>query len=433
MNKKGFTLVELLAVIVILSIILVIAVPSVNRYIKQSKEKAYKVQISELLDAVESYANMNNEILPENDDEVIKITLGQLKIEGIVKNDTKNPYNDKFFDDTLTFIIKKKGNRYTYEIDEDTIKVRETTNNSPSIKLTGNTVVYYSINSSYQEEGSSAYDYNGKVISDVNVDSSSLDMSVKGVYYIKYTATDSYGTTTTIYRNVVVRDGAVSNLVSGRVYYYNPVTNAKCTSAEAVSTTGTKTGCMKWYSILDNGTSEKMTLLLDHNTTAKVAWVSKADYIAVGGTEAEYGSYGNNSKGPITLLKQLKSDTSSWNKSINARLIEASEIATITGNSGWTAGGSYYFFHTNSTTEYKGAAGTNKYAWLFDNTYNCTNWGCNVVDSSNYGYWTNTAYSGYSHLAWHVHCDGSLKFDSVKQAGYNGVRPVITVSRSILR
>ena len=37
-HKKGFTLVELLAVIVILSIILVIAVPSVNRYIKQSKE-----------------------------------------------------------------------------------------------------------------------------------------------------------------------------------------------------------------------------------------------------------------------------------------------------------------------------------------------------------------------------------------------------------
>ena len=35
MYKKGFTLVELLAVIVILSIILVIAVPSVNRYIKQ--------------------------------------------------------------------------------------------------------------------------------------------------------------------------------------------------------------------------------------------------------------------------------------------------------------------------------------------------------------------------------------------------------------
>ena len=41
MKKKGFTLVELLAVIIILSLVLVIAVPSVNKYIKQSKEKAY--------------------------------------------------------------------------------------------------------------------------------------------------------------------------------------------------------------------------------------------------------------------------------------------------------------------------------------------------------------------------------------------------------
>ena len=417
MNKKGFTLVELLAVIVILSIILVIAVPSVNRYIKQSKEKAYKVQISELLDAVESYANMNNEILPENDDEVIKITLGQLKIEGIVKNDTKNPYNDKFFDDTLTFIIKKKGNRYTYEIDEDTIKVRETTNNSPSIKLTGNTVVYYSINSSYQEEGSSAYDYNGKVISDVNVDSSSLDMSVKGVYYIKYTATDSYGTTTTVYRNVVVRDGAVSNLVSGQVYYYNPVTNVKCTSAEAVSVAGTKTGCMKWYSILDNGTSDNITLLLDHNTTATVAWASS----------------GINTNGPVEVKTQLDSDTASWNKSINPRLIEASEIATITGNSVWTAEGSYYYFHDNTQTAYEGAAGTNKYAWLFDNTYGCTTYGCNIQDFSNYGYWTNTANSINPGRTWNVRCTGLLYDDNVNIAETFGVRPVITVSRSILR
>ena len=420
MNKKGFTLVELLAVIVILSIILVIAVPSVNRYIKQSKEKAYKVQISELLDAVESYANMNNEILPENDDEVIKITLGQLKIEGIVKNDTKNPYNDKFFDDTLTFIIKKKGNRYTYEIDEDTIKVRETTNNSPSIKLTGNTVVYYSINSSYQEEGSSAYDYNGKVISDVNVDSSSLDMSVKGVYYIKYTATDSYGTTTTVYRNVVVRDGAVSNLVSGQVYYYNPVTNVKCTSAEAVSVAGTKTGCMKWYSILDNGTSDNITLLLDHNTTATVAWASS----------------NTNANGPVEVKTQLESDTSSWNSTIKntARLIEASEIAKITGNAIWTAADKYYYyFHNNTQTQYKGDAGTNKYAWLIDNTVDCTKYGCNVADSSTLGYWTNTAYSGNSIYAWHVYCNGSLGNSGVGSTGFLGVRPVITVSRSILR
>ena len=44
----------------------------------------------------------------------------------------------------------------------------------------------------------------------------------------------------------------------------------KCTSANSVSATGTKTGCMKWYIYKDLGDSYKM--ILDHNTTAQVAW-----------------------------------------------------------------------------------------------------------------------------------------------------------------
>ena len=38
--KKGFTLVELLAVIVILAVILVIAVPQINNVIKQTKKNS---------------------------------------------------------------------------------------------------------------------------------------------------------------------------------------------------------------------------------------------------------------------------------------------------------------------------------------------------------------------------------------------------------
>ena len=272
------------------------------------------------------------------------------------------------------------------------------------------------------KKGLLSYDANGNV---------SGKMYISG-YCVEIQNDGNVTSTKTDESNCNIEIPEVTTYANGTVVYYNPETNTKCTSAEAVSTTGTKTGCMKWYVFNYDG-SDKVNLLLDHNTTAKVAWVSKADYIAAGGTEAEYGKDGNNSKGPITALKQLKSDTSTWSKSIKPRLIEASEIATITGNSGWTAGGSDYYFHDNTQTQYTGAAGTNKYAWLFDNTKECTTFGCNVADSSNYGYWTNTAHSGYPVLAWDVSCSGYLYYLMVEYADYDGIRPVVTISKDILK
>ena len=136
------------------------------------------------------------------------------------------------------------------------------------------------------------------------------------------------------------------------------------------------------------------------------------------------------SKSCFAALKQLKSDTSTWNKSINPRLIEANEIVTITEYPIWD--NNFYYFHTNSQTQYKGAAGTNKYAWLFDNTRECTTYGCNVADSSTDGYWTSTVNSEKSNRAWYVYHFGNLfSLNFVNSAAY-GVRPVITVSRSII-
>ena len=207
----------------------------------------------------------------------------------------------------------------------------------------------------------------------------------------------------------------VTTYTNGTVVYYNPVTNAKCTASQAVSTTGTKTGCMKWYVFNYDG-SDKVNLLLDHDTTAAVILISPD----------------TRANGLIEVKKQLKSDTSTWNKSINPRLIEASEVAKITNNTAWTAGGSSYYFHTNRNIEYKGPAGTNKYAWLFDNTRSCTNYGCNVADPSTYAYWTNTANSGDSNYAWFVFQNGSLSNFSLDDAVDLGVRPVITISKSII-
>ena len=413
MKKKGFTLVELLAVIFMLSLILVIAVPSVNRYIKQSKEKAYNTQISTIIEAAQAYASANSGLLPRKEEFVVKITLGQLKSSGLIKEEVKNPNDDKYFDDALTIEIKKKGETYTYDIVESTITTRDG-EKSPIINLNGSPMVTYNLNATYTELGASATDSDGNAISNIVIDKSNLVMSTEGIYQVKYTATDTKGISSTVYRNVYVSNNKYAN---GTAIYFNPNSNSVCSKAEATSNTSKSNGCMKWYTFNDDGSST-VNLLLDHNTTATVAWAST----------------GTNANGPVEVKKQLENDIASWNGAVKstARLIEASEIAKITGYPNWN--NNRYYFHTNSNTEYKGAAGTNRYAWLFDNTYNCTTYGCNVADSSAGAYWTNTADSGNFNTAFTVYYIGILSHDnSVANASGPGVRPVITVSRDKLR
>ena len=272
-----------------------------------------------------------------------------------------------------------------------------------NVDLSTNTLKY---DGEQAKKGLLSYDANGNV---------SGKMYISG-YCVEVASDGNVTSTKTDESNCNIEIPEVTTYANGTVVYYNPETNTKCTSAEAVSTTGTKTGCMRWYTFNDEG-NDRVNLLLDHNTTAGVAWASS----------------GSADNGPQEVLAQLESDTASWNKSINARLIEASEVAKITNNTAWTAGGSVYYFHTNSTTQYRGAAGTNKYAWLFDNTKECTKSGCNVADSSNVGYWTNTANSGPYSSAWHVYFEGNLYIGYVANSAGLGVRPVITISKDILK
>ena len=426
MNKKGFTLVELLGVLVVLSVILMIAFPLITTYINKSKQKAYDTQMGLIITGLKDYVIEHKEVLPVNDTDYVTFTLGQLKALGIVNNSVVNPLDGKEIDDSMEFKIIKDGSKYTYQIVESSRLSRDDKNHTPYITLNGHILNYIDLDSTYTELGASATDYDGKPLS-VTIDKTDLDVSTIGVYQIRYEAIDSNNTKSYAIRTVIV--GEFKILANGTVVYYNPETNTKCTSAEAVSVSGTKTGCMKWYVFNDDGKSKTVNLLLDHNTTAAVPWITEEDYIESGGTKEEFERE-IISKGPITALKQLKSDTSTWNKSINPRLIEANEIVTITEYPIWD--NNFYYFHTNSQTQYKGAAGTNKYAWLFDNTRECTTYGCNVADSSTYGYWTNTVNPNDPISAWNVYQRGTLRDSYVESFVYSGVRPVVSVNRSII-
>lgn len=77
-NEKGLTLVELLAVIVILGIIAAIAIPSIGGIIENSRVKAVKADAQTILSAANMY-------FAENAD-APTVELETLKTEGFIKD-----------------------------------------------------------------------------------------------------------------------------------------------------------------------------------------------------------------------------------------------------------------------------------------------------------------------------------------------------------
>ena len=59
-DKKGFTLIELIAVIVIIGVILLIAIPSVSSIIMTSRKKTYLVDAGRYIDGAKNFVNTNN-------------------------------------------------------------------------------------------------------------------------------------------------------------------------------------------------------------------------------------------------------------------------------------------------------------------------------------------------------------------------------------
>jgi type IV pilus assembly protein PilA len=84
-KKKGFTLVELLAVIVILAVILVIAVPTVGRIIENSRQEAYLDDERMMEKAARTYALKKSEALPKGIGEKKVVLLSDLISSGILE------------------------------------------------------------------------------------------------------------------------------------------------------------------------------------------------------------------------------------------------------------------------------------------------------------------------------------------------------------
>lgn len=259
--------------------------------------------------------------------------------------------------------------------------------------------------------------------------------NIAGNYYVYYQATDSSGNIVIDKREIEIYNS--EKYENGEIIYFDPIKNQICNNYSIDnSKLGFKEGCMKWYVVKDN--NSKLNLLLDHNISTNINYISLEDYINDGGTLSTWGT-GNNTHGPITLNKQLKEDTKNWDKVLNARLISANEVASITLNN-WDSNSTLiegFYFETNSQklsiTCTKENLSNCNYGWLSDrSSFNCKDFGCLNSEPQTTGYWTSSPNTNYKYGAWVVNGIGMLTNDDIKNNVSYGIRPVITIEKKLL-
>ncbi len=122
--KKGFTLVELLGVIVILAVISMIAVPLIDRSINESDEDLYNTQMNQILKAAKNYYAENleklNSVGETCNDECNSdccVTLGALQKGGYLPTEVDNPKTGETFKpNEIVVLVTKIGQHFEYKV-----------------------------------------------------------------------------------------------------------------------------------------------------------------------------------------------------------------------------------------------------------------------------------------------------------------------------
>ena len=338
-NKKGFTLIELLAVIVVLAIIALIATPIVMNTIKNAKKGAAERSADNYLKAVEQK-------VAESRIDGTKIANGTYNIQpdGNLCPASGCGENDK---DKIT--IEMNGTKPT----SGTVTI---SNGGVSQEETIMTVGDYGVG--YKNGKISATDLSTELTKNLCVFISGETSYSFGAQYVCELGD---GEKRTFY---VLEDGDTTSLIYGR-------------TAQA----------------------GEVSLIMSENLGDDVAWCTKEDYIASGGTASDFGS-ANNNKGALTAKAALSTRTANWNKITNKAKITLPTAHQIAAASG-------------KTFNYVSIIGIPK--WL-----------------SNSIYWTQTgASNNKNYAAYFVSDDNSLYEEGVILEPI-GIHPVITISKSNL-
>ncbi len=102
LNNQGFTLVELLSVVVILSILMAIAVPNIISTLDRNKKETYIGDAKKMISLVRS--QMGNRINKPGYGEIVRVNLSCLDNQDLPSDPEGNPYDEN---ETFVVVVRK--------------------------------------------------------------------------------------------------------------------------------------------------------------------------------------------------------------------------------------------------------------------------------------------------------------------------------------
>ena len=138
-NKRGFTLVELIAVVAILGLIALIVYPAIGSVIRNSRESTYNDQVAVIESAAKNWSIDNASTLPDNGT-VYRLPVNTLLEEGYISDDeVKDPRNSsKNLTGNVEIKYDSSIKQFTYKYVDSSSKSSEVSVNNLSTTIINN-------------------------------------------------------------------------------------------------------------------------------------------------------------------------------------------------------------------------------------------------------------------------------------------------------
>lgn len=133
--KKGFALIELLAVIIVMAILAMVVIPVIENGLKTNSGNALEIQKTRIIDAAKDWSLKNLSLLPNEYNTEYKVKLSELK-KGYITINVKNPDTGNILSDqSYVNIINNNGD---YEYEANIYDIPDIVESNSQITFTGN-------------------------------------------------------------------------------------------------------------------------------------------------------------------------------------------------------------------------------------------------------------------------------------------------------